>query len=97
MSCTNCFCGTSKTTVGYWRLVIFKTPDITPAQIIALAGSILAVVVAAGLPLSQDLTDKIIQLVTVLAPILIVGDGIVRHGRATGNANKGVREPTTKA
>jgi prolipoprotein diacylglyceryltransferase len=68
--------------------VQFKTPDITPAQIIAIVGAIIGVAVAAGLNISQDLQDSIIRLVTILAPVLIVGDGVVRHGRATGNANK---------
>jgi prolipoprotein diacylglyceryltransferase len=68
--------------------VQFKTPDITPAQIIAIVGAIIGVAVAAGLNISKDLQDSIIRLVTILAPVLIVGDGVVRHGRATGNANK---------
>ena len=59
-----------------------KTPDITPAQLIAIVGAIIGVAVAAGLPPSRDLQDRIIQLVSVLAPLLIVGDGIVRHGRS---------------
>lgn len=67
---------------------MFKTPDITPAQIIAVVGAAFAVLVAGGLPLSQDLQDAIIRLVTILAPILIVGDSVIRHGRATGNASK---------
>jgi hypothetical protein len=66
----------------------FATPDVTLAQWIALGGAILGVAVAAGLPLSQELQDKIINLITVLAPILIAGDAVVRHGRATGNASR---------
>lgn len=63
-----------------------QTPDITPAQLIAIVGSILAVAVAAGLPLSKDLTDSIIQLVTVIAPVLLVGDAVIRHGRSRAMA-----------
>ncbi len=67
---------------------MFETPDITPAQAIAVVGAILGVLVAGGLPLSQDLQDSIIKLVTVIAPILLISDAVVRHGRAKGTASK---------
>jgi hypothetical protein len=67
----------------------FSSPDITAAQVVAIAGAIIAVGVSAGLNISQDLQDSIIRLVTVLAPILLVSDAAIRHGRATGNAKKG--------
>jgi hypothetical protein len=67
---------------------MLKTPDITPAQIIAVVGAVVGVLVAGGLPMSQDLQDAIIRLVTVVAPILIIGDSVIRHGRATGNTNR---------
>ncbi len=63
------------------------TPDITPAQIVAIAGAILGVVAAAGLPLSKALQDSIIQLITVLAPLLLVGDATIRHGRSRALLN----------
>lgn len=59
-----------------------KTPDITTAQLVAVAGAVVGVLIAAGLDISKDLQDSVIQLITVLAPLLIVGDGIIRHGRA---------------
>jgi hypothetical protein len=61
---------------------MLSTPDITTAQLIAIVGAILGVAVAAGLPLSKDLQDSIITLVTVLAPLVIVGDATIRHGRS---------------
>ncbi len=67
---------------------MFQTPDITPAQVLAVVGAVIGVLVAAGLPLSQSLQDSIIQLVTVIAPILLVSDAVVRHGRAKGTASK---------
>ena len=67
---------------------MFSTPDITPAQALAVVGAVIGVLVAAGLPLSQALQDSIIQLVTVIAPILLISDAVVRHGRAKGNADK---------
>ncbi len=67
---------------------MFQTPDITPAQAVAVVGAIIGVLVAGGLPLSQDLQDSVIRLVTILAPILLVSDAVIRHGRATGTASK---------
>ncbi len=64
-----------------------STPDITPAQVVAIAGAILGVAVAAGLPLSKDLQDSIIDLITVLAPLLLVGDAAIRHGRSRALLN----------
>lgn len=59
-----------------------RLPDVTPAQIVAIVGAIIGVAVAAGLPISQDLQNQIIGLVTVLAPVLVVGDAAIRHGRS---------------
>jgi hypothetical protein len=61
---------------------MLATPDITAAQIVALAGAILGVIAAAGLPLSNELQDSIITLITVLAPLVIIGDAHIRHGRS---------------
>ena len=67
---------------------LFKTPDVTPAQIVAIVGAALAVAAAFGFDLNQDQRDSVLQLVTVLSSVLVVGDAAVRHGRATGNAKK---------
>jgi hypothetical protein len=64
-----------------------STPDITQAQVVAIAGAVLGVAVAAGLPLSKDLQESIIQLITVLAPLLLVGDAAIRHGRSRALLN----------
>jgi multisubunit Na+/H+ antiporter MnhB subunit len=68
--------------------IMFKTPDITPAQIVAVVGAVIAVLVAFGVDLSKAQTDAVIQAVSVIAGVLIAGDAVVRHGRSTGNANK---------
>lgn len=67
---------------------MFKTPDLTAAQAVAIVGAALAVLVAGGLDISQNLQDAIIHLVTVLAPFLLVSDAVIRHGRARGSAQK---------
>lgn len=65
-----------------------KTPDINPAQIVAIAGALLTVLVAAGLDISKDLQDSIISLVTVLAPVLLISDAAIRHGRSRAFLNQ---------
>ena len=69
---------------------LFKTPDVTPAQIVAIVGAAIAVAAAFGFDLNADQRDSVLQLVTVLSSVLVVGDAAVRHGRATGNAKKDV-------
>lgn len=63
-----------------------RTPDITTAQIVAVVGAIIGVLLAAGLDISDDLRDAIILLVTVLAPVVIGGDAVIRNGRAKAAA-----------
>ena len=53
---------------------MLRTPDINPAQLIAIVGAALGLLVAAGLDLSKELQDSIIQLVTVLSSVLLVSD-----------------------
>lgn len=67
---------------------MFKTPDITPAQVVAVVGSVIGALVAFGVDITQAQTDAVLQLVTVVAGVLIAGDAVVRHGRATGTAKK---------
>ncbi len=74
------------------------TPEITVAQIVAVVGSVLGVLVAAGLDISEELQSSIIDLITVLGPLLIAGDALIRHGRSRAllNAPKGeVKEDTS--
>jgi hypothetical protein len=59
-----------------------KLPDITPAQIVAVVGAAIAVAVAFGAPIPKEAQDAITQLVIVLAPILVIGDAAIRHGRS---------------
>jgi hypothetical protein len=61
---------------------MLSTPDLTTAQFVAIIGAVLGVAVAAGLPLSKELQDSIVTLVTVLAPLIIIGDAHIRHGRS---------------
>ena len=59
-----------------------RTPDITAAQIIAVVGSAIALAVAFGAPISKSQADAIVSFVTVLAPVLIGADALIRHGRS---------------
>jgi hypothetical protein len=67
---------------------MFKTPDLTPAQIVAILGSVLTLAVSFGVDISQAQQDALLQCVGLIAGALIVGDAVVRHGRATGTADR---------
>ena len=67
---------------------MLETPDITKAQIVSFITPILAVAVAFGVDLSDTQQAAILGLSGVVATVLTLGDAIIRHGRATGNASK---------
>lgn len=64
-----------------------KLPDITPAQIVAIVGSIFGILVAAGLDISDELQNSIIDFITVAAPLLLGADAVIRHGRSRALQN----------
>jgi hypothetical protein len=66
----------------------FKTPDITPAQIIGLVAAAVGTATAFGVDLTAVQQHVLIADAGVIGALLF-GDSIVRHGRATGNAEKG--------
>lgn len=59
-----------------------KTPDITPAQIVALVQAVISVLVSFSVPISDAQSAALIGLTTVVASVLIVGDAAIRRGRA---------------
>lgn len=59
-----------------------RTPDITPAQIVAIVQAILALGVAYGMDVPPEARDAIVQLATVLAAVLPLGDAAIRRKRA---------------
>lgn len=59
-----------------------KKPDITPAQIVAIATSIIGVITAFGLNLTKEQTDSLLSLVQTIAPVMIGADAIIRYGRS---------------
>lgn len=66
---------------------MFKTPDVTPAQIIGIVSAALATAAAFGVDLSS--TQQHVLLADAAAvSALFIGDAAIRHGRATGNAQK---------
>lgn len=65
-----------------------KTPDITPAQVIAVVQAIVALFAAFGLDLSQRQQDAVLQLSTALLVFLPLADAIIRNGRARGNTSR---------
>lgn len=59
-----------------------KTPDITPAQVVAVLGSIVGQLVAFGL-LTTERSQMIVGLASIVVPFgWLVADAIIRHGRS---------------
>lgn len=52
------------------------------ATVVAIAAAVAGVLVAAGLPLSKDLTDHILTLITVATPALIGVIAWLHHSHA---------------
>ena len=59
-----------------------KTPDITPAQIVAIVGSLIATLTAFGVDISAAQQESLLQLVQTLAPVLLASDALIRYGRS---------------
>lgn len=59
-----------------------KRPDITPAQIVALAVTIVALATAFGAPITEAQATAIVAVVGSLAGVLVVGDSVIRNGRS---------------
>lgn len=63
-----------------------KTPDITPAQVIAAITFIVAQIVARGL-MDNETGQLVVQIAGAVVPVAwMVADAIIRHGRANAKA-----------
>lgn len=62
-------------------------PAITKAQIVAVAGAVVGVAVAFGVPLTPDQQKALLALVAVIAGLLLHSDVKIRGNRAA-NADK---------
>ena len=52
------------------------------ATVVAIASAIAGVIVAAGLPLSKDLTDHVMILISVTTPVVVLGISWLHHSHA---------------
>lgn len=58
-----------------------KTPDITPAQVLALVQAIIGLLIAFGVDLTEAQSVAVIALSGVLASMLLKGDKDIRVAR----------------
>lgn len=59
-----------------------KSPDITPAQIIAVVTSLVGLFVSQGL-IDNNLSQLIVGTASILVPFgWLVADAVIRHGRS---------------
>jgi hypothetical protein len=86
-----------------------KTPDLTPAQFVAIIGAVLAAAISFSVPISPGERDVILQLASILGSVLFAADATIRHGRSrsmitppkgekraeTTSSSKRRRRPTT--
>lgn len=63
-----------------------RTPDLTPAQLLALFAAAITLAVSFGAPIDGDQRDAILAFVGVLLSVFVHADAKIRHGRAIGNA-----------
>jgi len=59
-----------------------NTPDLTKAQLLVLARTIIGVLVAFGVSLTTGQQTALLALVGVLGSTTLLADAIIRHGRA---------------
>lgn len=62
-----------------------KTPDVTPAQMVALATALLDLAVQFGVRVTPGQESALLGVLG-LAAALVLGDAHIRHGRARGAA-----------
>lgn len=66
---------------------MFKTPDLTPAQFVAIGAAVVGTASAFGLDLS-GVQEKVVLGDIGLAGALFFADAHIRNGRAQGNADR---------
>lgn len=65
-----------------------RTPDLTPAQIIAILAAALTLAVSFGVHLDAGQRGSILGFVGVILSVFVHSDAKIRHGRSTGNVSK---------
>lgn len=68
---------------------MLRTPDITPAQVLALVVFIVSQLVAYGVLTTHGAQLAVSIAGTVIAATWKIADAIIRHGRATGAGGSG--------
>jgi len=59
-----------------------QRPDITKAQVAAVAGSGVGMAVSFGAPITPEQSDAILEVVKIGAPVLIASDAFIRFSRS---------------
>lgn len=71
-----------------------KTPDVTPAQVLALATFVAGQLVAYGL-LSQQREQLVVSIAsTAIAAVWKIADAVIRNGRAHAHVSGGPQAAT---
>lgn len=75
-----------------------RTPDLTPAQLLALLTAAITLAASFGFTLDPGQRYAILGFVGTLLSVFVHSDAKIRHGRATGAAGSGseVATPPTE-
>lgn len=65
-----------------------KTPDVTKAQMIALATLVIGVLSSLGIPLSEANTNRVFTAFVAIPTVLMISDAVIRFGRALMQGKK---------
>ena len=84
--------GPAASTAVKSQLISGLSPDITPAQLVAIVGNVIAVAIAFGAQITKQQQDAILALVGALGAFLIASDAHVRGRRAQAAAVKHAAE-----
>jgi hypothetical protein len=71
---------------GGHSIFVGQMPDITPAQIVAVVGNVIAVAVAFGVPIDAGQREAILALAGAFGAILVASDAHLRGRRANAVA-----------
>lgn len=69
-----------------------RMPDITPAQLVAIVGAVIAVAVSFGANISREQQEAILGLTAAICAVLFAADAHVRSNRARAEATRHVAD-----
>ena len=70
------------------RVLTGRMPDLSPAQLVAIVGAVIAVAVSFGANISREQQEAILALAAAVGAVLFAADAHIRSNRAHAEAAK---------